>query len=283
MVEEHGRALAPGPFLATATQFLPLVREAADDAQRERFLPALAAGELTGALAVGGAWRRDGAGFVLEGASSFVLDGDTADEIAVAAEGEDGTALFVVPREAVKAERVESLDATRPLANLSFERIAVGPERALKGGAAALTSGLEEATAALAAETVGCCRSLFDLVLEHVKQREQFGRPIGAFQAVQHKCADLFVAVEKARATSAFAAMTIAEDDPRRPLAVSMAKVSAGACQRLVGQEAIQLHGGIGFTWESDVHLYVKRARTGEGLFGSSREHRARIGELLSL
>jgi alkylation response protein AidB-like acyl-CoA dehydrogenase len=300
VVEQHGRALAPGPFLATVTQFLPLVREAGSLEQRQRFAAAAGAGELTGALAVdhglaaqhgiGEALRarRDGSGWVLEGTRSFVLDGDVADEVAVAArvdEG-DGVGLFVVPRGAAKAQRVVSLDASRPLAHLRFEGVRVDADRALGvpgRGAAALGRALEEATVAQALEMVGTCESLMQLAIEHARNRRQFDQPIGAFQAIQHKCADMFVQVEKARATCYFAMMAIGEEDARRALGASMAKAAAGDCQRLVCKEGIQIHGGMGFTWEADVHLFVKRAKTGEALLGTAAQHRARIADLLEL
>ena len=136
-------------------------------------------------------------------------------------------------------------------------------------------------TAAL--ECVGTCQSLMELAVEHAKRRRQFDQPIGAFQAIQHKCADMFVQVEKARATGYFAMMAVAEDDPRRRLAASMAKAAASDCQRLVCKEGIQIHGGMGYTWESDVHLFVKRAKTLEALFGTGAQHRERIAELLEL
>ena len=119
--------------------------------------------------------------------------------------------------------------------------------------------------------------------VEHAKSRRQFDQPIGAFQAVQHKCADLFVQVEKARSTAWFAMMAVAEDDPRRTLAASMAKAAASDCQALVCTDAIQIHGGMGYTWESDVQLFVKRAKTLEALFGTGRAHRRRIAELLEV
>jgi alkylation response protein AidB-like acyl-CoA dehydrogenase len=300
VIEQHGRFLAPGPFLATVTQFLPLVREAGSDAQRERFAAAAAAGELTGALAIDHARaaeqqvgdalraRRDGAAWVLEGERAFVLDGDQADEIAVAARVDtgDGVGLFAVPSGAVKSQRVVALDASRPLAHLRFESVRVEPERVLGtpgSSARALGRALEQATIGAALECVGTCQSLMELAIEHAKQRRQFDQPIGAFQAIQHKCADMFVQVEKARATAYFAMMAVAEDDPRRRLGASMAKAAASDCQRLVCKEGIQIHGGMGFTWESDVQLFVKRAKTLEALFGTGSQHRSRIAELLEL
>jgi alkylation response protein AidB-like acyl-CoA dehydrogenase len=300
VVEQHGRFLAPGPFLATVTQFLPLVCEAGAPEQLERFAAPAGAGELRGALAVdhgraaehapgdGLRARRDGDAWVLEGERRFVLDGDVADEIALAARVDtgDGVGLFVVPQEAAKAERVVALDASRPLAHLRFESVRVEPVRVLGtpgAGARALGRALERATVAAALECVGACQRLLEITLEHARSRRQFDQPIGAFQAIQHKCADMYVQVEKARATGCFAMMALAEDDPRRSLAASMAKAAASDCQRLVCKEGIQIHGGMGYTWESDVQLFVKRAKTLEALLGTGGAHRQRIADLMGL
>ncbi|UCE86591.1 MAG: acyl-CoA/acyl-ACP dehydrogenase [Deltaproteobacteria bacterium] len=300
VVEEHGRALAPGPYLATVSQFAPALRAAGSEAQQERFLGAVASGDIAGTLAVAGPAglrqppdaslraRPDGEAWILDGVRNFVVDGDCADEIAVAASVDcgDGVGLFVAPRDAARSERLASLDATRSLATLHFEAARIEPDRVLGEpgrGAEALRRTLEEATVALATEITGTCQTLFDATLDYAKHREQFGRPIGSFQAIQHRFADMFIAIEKARATCLFAAMTLAEDDPRRGLAASMAKVAAGDGQRLLAKEAIQIHGGIGYTWEHDVHLLVKRIKAGDALFGTAAEHRARIAERLGL
>jgi alkylation response protein AidB-like acyl-CoA dehydrogenase len=300
VVEQHGCRIAPGPFLATVTQFLPLLCEAGTEAQRERFAKPAGAGALRGALAVDHGLaaehapgdrlraRREGGAWLLDGERESVLDGDAADEIAVAArvdEG-DGVALFVVPQGAAKAERIVALYASRPLARLRFDGVRVGAERVLGTPGAssrALARALERAAVAASLECVGACQTLLELTLEHAKSRRQFDQPIGAFQAIQHKCADMFVQVEKARATAYFAMMALAEDDPRRTLAASMAKAAASDCQALVCKEAIQIHGGMGYTWESDVQLYVKRAKTLEALFGTGRAHRQRIAALLGV
>jgi alkylation response protein AidB-like acyl-CoA dehydrogenase len=287
--EEHGLHLAPGPFLSSVGLFAPLVRELGDAAQRERWLGPLLAGALRGAAVLEPGdlrARRDGDGWSLGGSARFVLDAAAADECAVAArvdEG-DGIAILVVPAGAAASERVEAFDASRPLAHLTFDGVALGPDRVLGGpGASAegLARALDEALVAVAMETLGVCQRLFEITVQHAKERRQFGVPIGSFQAVQHKCVDMFVAIEKARATGLFAMMCIAEDDPRRRIAAAMAKAAAGDCQRLVCKEGIQIHGGMGFTWESDVHLFVKRAKAGDLLLGSAREHRARIADLL--
>jgi alkylation response protein AidB-like acyl-CoA dehydrogenase len=291
VVEEHGRALAPGPLLATTTTFTPLVREAGSESQRQRFLTRVAAGECTGTVALEAAGGRvsavrEGEGWRLEGRRGPVLDGGVADEVIVVADvdGGDGVGLFVVPRGQCRAETWTSLDATRPLASLALKDVAVPAERVLgRPGACAepLARALDEARVGLALEMVGACSTLLDACVAHARQRVQFDQPIGAFQAVQHKCADMFVQVEKARATCYFAMMTLAEDDPRRRLAASMAKAAAGDAQRLVAKEAIQIHGGTGFTWECDVHLYVRRLKTAEALLGNTPHHRAQIAHHL--
>jgi alkylation response protein AidB-like acyl-CoA dehydrogenase len=300
VVEQHGSHIAPGPFLATVTEFLPLVCEAGAPDQLERFAKPAGTGELRGALAIdhGRAAehepgeslraRRKGDAWVLEGERSYVLDGDVADEIAVVAhvdEG-DGVGLFAVPQGAAEARRAVALDPSRPLAHLRFDNVRIGPDRVLgKPGrsAHALGRALERATVAAALECVGTCQTLLEMAVEHAKNRRQFDQPIGAFQAIQHKCADMFVQVEKARATAYFAMMALSEDDPRRSLAASMAKAAASDCQQLVCKEGIQIHGGMGYTWESDVQLFVKRAKTLEALFGAGTMHRRRIAELLEI
>jgi alkylation response protein AidB-like acyl-CoA dehydrogenase len=300
VVEQHGGCIAPGPFLASVTQFLPLLLEAGTPDQLERFASPAGAGEVRGALGIDHGRapqhqigeslraRRDGDAWVLSGERFYVLDGDVADQIAVAArvdEG-DGVGLFVVPQGAAETQRVVAADASRPVAHLRFDDVGVDPDRVLGApgaSARALSRALERATVAAALECVGACQTLLEMTLEHARNRRQFDQPIGAFQAIQHKCADMFVQVEKARATGYFAMMALAEDDPRRALAASMAKAAASDCQRLVCQEAIQIHGGMGYTWESDVQLFVKRAKTLEALFATGEAHRRRIAELLGV
>jgi len=298
LVEELGRAVAPGPFLSTVTQFAPVVARAGSEEQQARFLGAMARGEVTGALAMAeasGSWdpahvaltaRRAGDGWVLDGEKRHVLGGDTASELAVAARVGEGVGLFVAPGSAVHAVPVPSFDASRPYATVTFNGVEVGADRLLGdpgASEAALRGALEEATAALAVETVGTCQAIFDVALDHARQREQFGVPIGSFQAIKHKFADMLVALERARAACWFAALTIAEDDERRTLAASMAKAAAGDCQRRIAQEGIQILGGIGYTWEHDMHLYVKRAKSADAILGSAAEHRRRVADLLGV
>ena len=312
VTEELGRVVAPGPFLATVTQFVPAVRHAGTPEQQERFLGSVAEGEVTGTLAVGGNVSAEpvSGGWEIRGTVRHVLDGERADEIAVAARVDDGWGLFVVPTAAVRATAESVLDQTRPLATVEIDAAVVDGERALgvPGGAeSALDRAVEEAIAALALEMVGTCQSIFDVAIDHARERHQFGVPIGSFQAIKHKFADMLVALERARATAYYAAATVAEEDaslvfdPRRrrfgsngpdlvgneassrPMAVAMAKAAAGDAQRRIAQEGVQIMGGIGYTWEHDMHLYVKRAKSGDALLGTSSHHRARVARLLGL
>ena len=304
VVEELGRVLAPGPFVPTVTQFAPVVAEAGSPEQQERFLGGIAAGELTGTLAlveesgsidaghVTTAATPDGDGFVLEGAKEMVVEASTADEIAVIArtpgtQGDDGVGAFVVSRADVRLDPVDALDATRPLARVALDGVRIGADRVLgepgPATAAAVRRAVEVAATALAVETVGAAQAIFDITLAYAKQREQFGAPIGSFQAIKHKFADMLVALERARATSYFAALTIAEDDGRRALATSTAKAAAGDCAALLAKEGIQIHGGIGYTWEHDMHLYVRRVKSSSLLFGNAAQHRARVADLIGL
>jgi alkylation response protein AidB-like acyl-CoA dehydrogenase len=304
VVEELGRVLAPGPFVPTVTQFAPVVAEAGSPEQQKRFLGGIAAGELTGTLGlveesgsidaghVITTATPDGDGFVLEGAKEMVVEASTADEIAVIARtpgthGDDGVGAFVVSRADVRLDPVDALDATRPLARVALDGVRIGADRALgdpgPATAVAVRRAVEVAATALAVETVGAAQAIFDITLAYAKQREQFGAPIGSFQAIKHKFADMLVALERARATSYFAALTIAEDDGRRALATSTAKAAAGDCAALLAKEGIQIHGGIGYTWEHDMHLYVRRVKSSSLLFGNAAQHRARVADLIGL
>jgi alkylation response protein AidB-like acyl-CoA dehydrogenase len=303
VVEELGRAIAPGPLLPTVSQLVPAVREAAPPEQADPVLAAVASGALTGTLAVaerGAGWRPaaiatefepDGAGWVLRGTKRFVVEGASVDQVVVAGrlagtDGLDGITLALVPSAGLDTERLAAVDESRPVVDIHLDGVRVGADQVLGepgAGGPPLARALEEATVATAIELVGTCQTIFDIALEYAKVRQQFGAPIGSFQAVKHKLANMFVALERARATCYFAAATVDEDDPRRPIATSMAKAAAGDCQRLVAQDGIQLLGGIGYTWEHDMQLYVKRAKAAEVLFGSAAEHRQVVADLLGI
>ena len=304
LAEELGRTLAPGPLLPTVTQFVPAVRESATPEQSTRWLSAVAAGAIAGTLAVVEATgshdpadttttlELDGDEYVLHGEKRYVIEGDAVDEIVVVARltdalaGDDGVRALVVPATSASVTPVHALDGTRRLAHLGFDGTRVAADRLLGTGTSATTAlhrAIEEATVTLALEMVGTAQTIFDVTLEYAKQRVQFGVPIGSFQAIKHKFADMVIALERARATGYFAALTVAEDDPRRAGAVSVAKAAAGDCRRLLGKEGIQIHGGIGYTWEHDMHLYVKRIASSEQLFGTSTWHRTRIADVLGV
>ena len=278
------------------------MRAAGTEEQQARFLAPLAEGTLTGTLALteehggldvttitstaapaGGGWR-------LHGRKTGVLGADLADEVVVVARldavDRDGElAAFVVPASALQIIPVAAMDATRGLATLVLDDATVDDDRLLGAPGPdtehAIAHALDEAIVALALECVGTCQAIFDMALEYAKHREQFGAPIGSFQAIKHKLADMLVALERARATGYFAALTIAEHDPRHAEAAATAKIAASQCQRLLGKEGIQIHGGIGYTWEHDMHLHVRRVKTDAQLLGSEAEHTARLADLL--
>jgi alkylation response protein AidB-like acyl-CoA dehydrogenase len=300
VVEELGRAIAPGPLLATVTQFVPMVREVGTPEQQQRFLSQVATGAMAGTVALADhprAWSLDDVtmtaervegGWVLDGTKVGVLAAEGTTEVVVVARAGEGMGAFVVPAAEAGLAPVHSLDASRPLSDATFDRVLVPDDRALgEPGSAASTLGisraLQEATVGLALETVGTCDALFQMVLAYVKDRKQFGVPIGSFQAVKHKMSNMFLSIERARALCYFAVAAINEDTPTRATAVSMAKAASDDCQSLVGRESIQSLGGIGFTWEHDGHLYVKRAATGGTLFGGAAEHSLAVAGTLGL
>lgn len=260
VLEELGRATDPTPYLATLTQFGPLVGD--------RFDPLSAGAAVYGGVSA----IRDADGWVLTGTDRFVLDGDRAERLAVVTPA----GVFLVDGDAVTTRRVDVFDPVLHVAEVSLagvhvadaERLPVDPERAR-----------HVALMGMAITMVGACQRVLDLALEHAKSRQQFGVPIGSFQAIQHKAADMHVAIERARALAYFSALTIAADDPRRKLAAAMAKASAGECQALVFRHGLQTFGAMGFTWENDLQFALKRAKAGELLLGGAAEHRAVIVE----
>ncbi len=300
VVEELGRAVAPGPLLATVTQFAPMVREVGTPEQQQRFLSEVATGALAGAVALADqprAWAledvtmtaepADG-GWTLTGHKVGILAAEGTTAIVVVARAGEGMGAFVVPAAEAGLTPVHSLDASRPLAAATLHGVFVPHDRALgEPGSETSTLGisraLQEATVGLALETVGTCDALFQLVLAYIKDRKQFGVPIGSFQALKHKMSNLFLALERARSLCYFAVAAINENTPTRATAVSMAKAASDDCQNLVGRESIQSLGGIGFTWEHDGHLYVKRAATGGALFGGAAVHSLAVAASLGL
>ncbi|MGA2931253.1 MAG: acyl-CoA dehydrogenase family protein [Acidimicrobiales bacterium] len=300
VAEELGRVIAPGPLLPTVTQFAPMVREVGTPEQRQRFLSLVASGAITGTVALADhprGWALDAVtmtaeraegGWVLDGTKLGILGDAGMSEVAVVARAGNGVGAFVVPAGETGLATLRSLDASRPLSTATLDLVLVPDDRALgEPGSAASTLGvsraLQEATVALALETVGTCDALFQMVLSYVKDRKQFGVPIGSFQAVKHKMSNMFLAIERARSLCYFAVAAIDEDTPARATAVSMAKAASDDCQRTVCRDSIQSFGGIGYTWEHDGHLFVKRAETTGALFGGSAEHSVAVATALGV
>jgi alkylation response protein AidB-like acyl-CoA dehydrogenase len=298
VVEELGRSVVPGPYLATVTQFAPIVRETGDDAQRRRFLSAVATGGLAGTLAladlprgamldlVGASAERVRGGWLLQGTKRAVMADPATVEVVVVARVGEQVGAYVVPAVEARLTPVLSLDASRPLATATLDGVVVPHDRILgEPGNPATTAGivraLQEATVAVALETVGSCDALFRLLLSYVKDRRQFGVVVGSFQAVKHKMTNMYLALERARALCYFAVAAIAENSPKRDVAVPMAKAASDECQRLLCRESLQTFGGIGMTWEHDAHLYIKRAEADGALFGGSAEHSVAVATAL--
>lgn len=303
LAEELGRVIAPGPLLPTVSQFVAAVVEAGDPDQQTRLLEPVAISGATGSLAVFERGAEDPGlvtatatptadGFTLDGKKPWVLEGPSVDRLVVVARipgstGDEGVGAFVVDTDApgVSVDAIRDFDLTRTAATVTLAAVSVATADTLgrpgPAVAAAIRRAIETATVALAVETVGVVQKIFDVTLEYAKEREQFGVPIGSFQAIKHKFADMAIIIERARATGYFAALTIAEDDERRAMAISMAKAAAGDAAALVAKEGIQIHGGIGYTWEHDMHVYVRRAKANAAMFGTAATHRARVADQL--
>ncbi|MFO1023967.1 MAG: acyl-CoA dehydrogenase family protein [Acetobacteraceae bacterium] len=301
VMEAFGRGLVLEPFFATVILGGGLLRRAASDALRGALAPQVASGKLKLAFAhierhsrydlsdVTTSARKDGTGYVLEGAKSVVLHGDAADRIFLTARlaGErrapDGIGLFLLDPRAPGVTRrgYRTQDGLRA-AELTLSNVRVTADDLVHDNALApVEHVVDEAIAALCAEAVGCMQSLQDLTLEYLKTRKQFGRAIGSFQVLQHRSVDMLVAVEGARSMAMFAAMSAAEENPiERRKAISAAKVQIGRSARHVGQEAIQLHGGIGMTNEYAAGHYFKRVTMIDQLYGDADTHLAKLARL---
>lgn len=258
VLDELGWATDPTPYLATMTQYAPLAGGLANSGQ-------VGAAVLSGITA-----RRDSQGWVLDGTAHHVLDGDRAERLAVLT----SAGVFVVPATEITATRVPVFDPVLHVADVTFAQVRVTEAHR---SAADAERARHVALTGMAATMVGACRRILDLTVEHVRTRRQFDAPIGSFQAVKHKMADMHVAIERAAALTYYAALTIAADDPRRREAAWMAKAAAGECQSLVFRNGLQLFGAMGFTWENDLQFALKRAKAGELMLGGAAEHRALI------
>ncbi len=298
VLEEIGRNLTPSPFLTTA---VATVRALEGSAQAERWFPGIVAGETIAALAIdegkhhdpsGVALeaRRQGNGFLLNGVKQFVVQGSSADVMLVAARtagspGEtDGLTIFAVERSVagLDVENIALADSSWA-ARLTLENVAVDADAVVgevDGGWAPLSRALNAGRAGAAAELVGVAAGAGDMTFEYLKQRKQFGKLIGEFQALQHRAAHLYGEIEIARATALKAAQLLDAGDEKAELFVSVAKAKAGRVSSLAVQEGVQMHGGIGMTDEHDIGLYMKREAVLSELFGSPRYHAGRVADL---
>ncbi len=295
--EEMGRALLCAPYLSSVALAAEALLRCADEAARKDLLPGLATGRTIGTLALleqPGRWdeasvqtraRRSGAGWVLDGGKRHVPDGHVADLILVGARTPAGLGLFAVDGDAPGLTRVSvpTLDQTRKQAHLDF---AGTPARLIGDegdGGPVLRRVLDTAAILLAAEQAGGASRVVEMAADYAGMRVQFGRPIGSFQAIKHLCADMLTEAEAARSAAYYGLWALAADHEDVPLAASLAKVYCSAAYSKIAGDAIQVHGGIGFTWEHPAHLYFKRAKSSEVLFGTPAYHRDRLALRLGL
>jgi alkylation response protein AidB-like acyl-CoA dehydrogenase len=305
LMEEMGRRVMPGPFLSTVLLGGAAIAEAGAPAQRREWLPRIAAGAVKAALA----WtepdlrwdaagvilpaRETGGGFTLTGSKLFVGDAHLAEVLVVAARTrdgstmEDGVSLFLVPEDTpgLTVSLMPTIDETRKLCEVRLDNVAL-PAAALLGerhaGWAPLSRVVMRATVALCAEMCGSAQQVLDMTVDYAKLRVAFGKPIGSYQGVKHQAADTLVAIENAKSLTYYAAWAVDEGSDEAPLAVAMAKAAASDMARKVAGAGIQLHGGIGMTWEHDLQLYFKRAKASEVAFGDATWHRERVARLIN-
>jgi alkylation response protein AidB-like acyl-CoA dehydrogenase len=297
VLEETGAALLGGPLFPTVALATTALLASGDEAAKTELLPGIASGETIATVALtedSGRWDLDavamaatssGAGWTLDGHKMFVLDGHTAGLILVAARTPAGVSLFAVDGDASGLTRtpLPTMDQTRKQARLEFSAT---PARLVgeDGGAGpVLGRMLDLAAVALAAEQVGGAQRCLDMSVEYAKARIQFGRPIGSFQAIKHKCADMLLEVESAKSAAYYAAWAAAEDSDELPVVASLAKSYCSEAYFHAAAENIQIHGGIGFTWEHDAHLYFKRAKSSELLFGDPAYHRELLAQRIGI
>jgi alkylation response protein AidB-like acyl-CoA dehydrogenase len=293
VLEEMGRSLLCAPFFSTAAMAATAILNAGTEAQKKALLPKIAAGEITATLAFSERSGRNdaasvattatpsGATWRLEGGKSFVLDGHTADLVVVLARrpgstGDDGLSFFTVDGNAAGLVRkpLKTMDETRKLARLTFNSVEarlLGKEGA---AAAPFARTMQQIFVCLANEMVGGAERLREDALAYVKMRMQFGRSIASFQTTKNKAADMLVDVELAKSAAYYAASALDEGDEELPALASLAKAAAAEASLQTAIHAVQMHGGIGFTWDNDTHLWFKRAKSSEVLFGDANQHR---------
>ncbi len=297
VLEEMGRALLCAPYFASVALAANLLLVSGDDAAKKEYLPGIASGTTIATVALAeSSGRWDEAGVTLEASGSgdswtlsgeklYVLDGHTADLILVAARTDVGVSIFAVDKSAsgLTATPLSTMDQTRKQARITFENTPARLIGTAGQGWTAMTKMLDLAAVALAAEQVGGAQKVLDMSVEYAKVRVQFGRPIGSFQAIKHKCADMLLEVESAKSAAYYAGWAAAEDSDDLPVVASLAKSYCSEAYFHSAAENIQIHGGIGFTWEHPAHLYFKRAKSSELLFGDPTYHRELLAQRIGI
>ncbi len=283
LMEEAGRALLPGPFFSTVVLAGSVLESAGTPEQKRGYLAPICKGEVRATVAIlesVASWnpadlKLSAANGTLTGQKFFVSDAAVADFIVVVARN----GVFVVDSKApgLKVSPMSGMDLTRKLYVVEFANT---PAEEI-GADADLTRPFDIAAAALAAELVGGMQRTLEITVEYAKTRKQFGKPIGMFQAVQHQCADMYLETESARSAVYYAGWALEENAPDASAAVSIAKMYSSDAARTVGNRGIQIHGGMGFTWENDLHLYYRRAKASETAFGDATFHRERIASIV--
>ena len=297
VLEEMGRALLCAPFFSSVVLAANTLLESGDDAAKKKWLPGIASGETVATLATtepSGRWdeagitieaKGSGSDFTISGTKSFVIDGHTADLIIVAARTGKGVSLFAVEGNAKGLTRtaLSTMDQTRKQAKLDF----AGTPATLIGtegkGWDVLSKVMDLAAVALAAEQVGGAQKVLEMAVQYAKDRIQFGRPIGSFQAIKHKCADMLLEVESAKSAAYYGMWCAAEGNEELPSVASLAKAYCSEAYFHAAAENIQIHGGIGFTWEHPAHLYFKRAKSSELIFGDPTYHREQLAQRIGI
>jgi alkylation response protein AidB-like acyl-CoA dehydrogenase len=303
VMEEMGRVVLPSPFIWTL-MVAEAIKRAGSDSQKSSLLPRLATGELIATVAYlepSSIWsadgitmsaRKDGSGYVLEGTKLFVNDGHAADCILVAARtegsGNSGVTLFALEskRPGVAVTRLTTMDQTRKLSEIRFSGVKADAADIIGEpgrGWNTLSEILDRGKVMLAGEMMGGAQKVLEMTVDYAKVRVQFGRPIGSFQAVQHKCANMMIDVEGARSAAYYASWAVSNEVAEASLAAALAKAAASDAFRRVSAEGIQLHGGIGFTWDHDMHLYFKRAKSSEFTFGDANWNRELVAQGINL
>ena len=296
LLEEQGRALFTAPFFSSTVLAAHALLIAGSEEQKKEFLPKIAAGEIVasvaasdhdGHLTVDGTEataRRDGDGWVLDGTKRFVLDGRAARYLIVTAKTDEGVAAFIVDGAEINGSVLPTMDETRKQAEIEFGEVRVPHDHLLPGNATEMLAKLDLiASTAIAVESLGAAQACLDMSVEYAKERTQFGRPIGSFQAIKHKCAEMLVQVEAAKSAAYYAAWAVSEGAADLESVASVAKAYCTDAFFDCAAENIQIHGGIGFTWEHDAHLYFKRAKSSQLMFGSPGDHRRRVAAALDL